>query len=99
MALDGNSVKVIDPGLVGMLTSGYPHVLAMIKASDTEAVTITKKSGGKLNVRRLRRKSGNFNEQEILKAINSGDHLKAEIVKKDGKVVTITVEEKSQIGL
>ena len=86
-----------NPGLLGMITGGYKDILTMIQAADTEAVKITKKSGGKLDVRRLRRKSGRFDDQEIMKVLASGDHLKTEIVKKDGKVVTITIEDRLQI--
>ncbi len=96
-AADGRRHKVEDSGLAGILTSGYRNLLWLLQGEGTESIQITKKSGGTLAVRCLRRRAGRFDDNDILDALQSGDHLKTEIVKKDGKVVTITIEDRLQI--
>ena len=97
IALDDGNPPPINPGLVGMLAKGYANILWLIQASNTEAVTVTKSANGKINVKQLSRRTGCFSEKDILSALGSDGQCKIEVYKKDGRIVTITVEEKSQI--
>lgn len=83
--------------LTGHLEGEHLALYHLIQSNETESLQITKKSGGRLNVRRLRRVMGKFNDEEVLDAISSNDNCKVEIVKKDGRTVTIVAEDRWQL--
>ena len=69
------------------------NLIELIKSKDYREIRVYTQDGGIKRIGALSSISGEFSENDVLDSVNKNDYQKIELIKKDGKIVSISREE------
>jgi len=69
------------------------NLIELIKNKDYREIRVYTQDGGIKRIGALSSISGEFSENDVLDSVNKNDYQKIELIKKDGKIVSISREE------